>query len=80
MVITFLSIEIDSEKQELHLPQHKLQRLLQMLQLWFSKRSPTKRQVQVLNGHLNHVAAVVRSSHTFMHHLIDTIAIPKRVP
>ena len=76
--ITFLGITIDSLKQELRLPEDKLSRLLTTLRLWSSRRSATKRQLQSLIGQLSHAAAVVRPGRSFMRHLIDTMAIPRR--
>ena len=76
--ITFLGIIIDSLRQELRLLDDKLSQLLTMLHLWYSKRSATKRQLQALIGQLSHAAAVVRPGHSFMHHLIDTMTIPRR--
>ena len=76
--IIFLGILIDSLKQELRLPEAKLVQLLNSLRLWSRRRSATKRELQSLIGQLNHAAAVVRPGRSFMCHLIDTMAIPRR--
>ena len=76
--ITFLGIEIDSIAQVLRLPPPKLARLQTLIQDWSRKQVASKHQLQVLIGHLNHVAAVVRPGQTFLHHLISTMSIPSR--
>ena len=77
-VLTFLGIEIDTQKQELRLPQEKLIRLRGILRDWYGRKCPTKRQLQSLVGHLSHAASVVKPGRTFMRHLINTMSIPKR--
>ena len=76
--IVYLGILFDSVRQELRLLDPKLSQLLHTLQLWARKKAATKRELQSLIGCLNHAAAVVRPGRTFMHHLIDTISIPKK--
>ena len=76
--INFLRIEINLLKQELRLPEAKLAQLLSTLHLWSTRRSATKRQLQSFIGQLSHAAAVVRPGRSFMRHLIDTMAIPRR--
>ena len=75
--ITFLGIRINSLKQELRLPEAKMAQLLSTLHLWSPRRSATKRQLQSFIGLLSHAVAVVRPGHSFMCHLIDTMAIPR---
>ena len=72
--ITFLGIEIDSIKEELRLPQSKLVALKQLLASWSSKRVATKRELQVLLGHLNHAATVVPAGKSFLRHLINAMS------
>ena len=69
--ITFLGIEIDSIKQELRLPQAKLASLKRILATWSKKRAASKREFQVLLGHLNHAVTVVPAGKAFLRHLID---------
>ena len=70
-------IFINSLKQELRLLEAKPTQLLNTLHLWSTRQSATNRQLQTLIGQLNHAAAVVRPGRSFMHHLIDTMAIPR---
>ena len=60
------TIEIDSLKEELRLPQSKLVALKQLLASWSSKWK------QVLLGHLNHSA--MHSGKSFLRHLINAIS------
>ena len=76
-VLTFLGIEIDSDCQELRLPEDKLVRLRATLSRWERKRSATKHELQVLIGQLNHAASVVRPGRCFMRQLIETMKIPR---
>ena len=76
--ITILGIEIDSVIQELRLPEPKLTQLVRTLCLWANQQSATQRDFPSLIGLLNHATTVVRPGHIFMHHLIDTMAIPRR--
>ena len=76
--LTFLGIELDTVKQELRLPQDKIDRLKAMLREWYGRKRPSKRQLQKLIGHLSHAATVVRPGRTFMRHLINTMKVPLR--
>ena len=80
--LTFLGITIDSHAQQLHLPQEKLQELLQHINHWTGnrrlqgtgrqpRRSGRKRDLLSLLGLLNHAATVVRPGRTFLRSLID---------
>ncbi len=72
--ITFLGIEIDSDRQELRLPADKLARLQQLIGLWRSRESCVKRDLLSLIGHLQHAATVVRPGRTFVRRMIDLAA------
>ena len=76
--LTFLGIEIDSVAMELRLPADKLARLRRTLSQWEKRRHATKHDLQVLIGHLNHAAAVVRPGRSFIRQLIDASKIPRR--
>ena len=76
--LTFLGIQIDSEKQQLCLPREKLIRLKDLIVAWQSRHAATKHQLQELLGHLNHAASVVRPGRSFMRSIIDTMKIPRR--
>ena len=71
--LTFLGIEIDSVEQVLRLPREKLARLQSLLQVWSRRRAASKHELQVLLGHLNHAAAVVRPGRSFLRELISAM-------
>ena len=52
-VLTFLGIEIDTVRQELRLPQNKMERICTLLREWAGRQNPTKRQLQSLIGQLS---------------------------
>lgn len=76
--ITFLGIQIDSERQSLSLPPHKLVHLKELIQDWKGRRSATKHQLQELVGHLNHAASVVRPGRSFLRALIEAMKRPRQ--
>lgn len=76
--LTFLGIEIDSVEQVLRLPGQKLARLQSLVQEWSRKKSASKHDLQVLLGHLNHAAAVVRPGRSFLREIISAMSRPRR--
>lgn len=71
--LTFLGIEIDTVDRQLLLPNTKLSKLRELLNISMAKRSLTKRELQSLIGKLNFVARVVFGGRTFLRHMIDTV-------
>ena len=76
--LTFLGIEIDTEKLQLRLPQDKLSQLAATIEGWMkvtdhqtARHSGKKRELLSLLGLLNHAATVVRPGRAFMRNLID---------
>ena len=65
-VITFLGIELDSEAQQLCLPQDKLEHIRSSLAVWGRKRACTKRELLSLIGVLQHTCRVVKPGRTFL--------------
>ena len=57
--LTFLSVEIDTAKMEIRLPDEKLQRIHQELTTWMGKKNSTKRHVLSLVGQLQHASKVI---------------------
>ena len=51
-VITLLGVELDSDRFQLRLPQEKLKKLCEMVAKWRSRKLCSKRDLQVLAGHL----------------------------
>ena len=68
--ITFLGINIDTERQLLTLPLEKLVKLQETLKPWTSKRWCRRRELESLIGLLHHAARVVILGRSFLHRLI----------
>lgn len=72
-VLTFLGIEVDTDQQELRLPQPKLCRLRERINWFRDRRNATKHQIQSLVGLLGHAASVIPPGKLFMRNLIDVM-------
>ena len=71
--LTVLGIELDSVQQVARLPADKLVALKELIQLWRNKRWCTRRQLELLIGHLHHAAKVVWPGRTFLRRTIDLL-------
>ena len=69
--ISFLGIVLDSGLMQLRLSEEKLQRLLDTVREWRSKRSCTKLELLSLIGQLQHACRVVRSGRMFLRRMIN---------
>ena len=69
-ILTFLGLELDSERQEIRLPADKLHELLAALQLWSTRKTATKRQLLSLIGKLSFAARVVPAGRLFLRRLL----------
>ena len=72
-VLTFLGIEIDTVQMTLSLPAKKLDRIQEELQLWSSRRTCRRRELESLIGLLHHAARVVKPGRSFLHRLITLL-------
>ena len=77
--ITFLGIELDTEKGELRLPEEKLLQLQWEIRRWTSRRSCTKRDLLSLIGQLQHACCVVQPGRTFLRRMINLSTTMKRL-
>ena len=77
-VLTFLGITIDTLHGQLCLPPEKLQRLLELLSAWRSKKSCTRRELESLIGSLQHACKVVRPGRSFMRRAISLLSVAKQ--
>ena len=57
----------------LTLPEDKLCRALDLLDSWMQKKSCSKHDIQVLLGHLNHIAAVLHAGKPFTAYILDIL-------
>ena len=86
-ILTFLGIEIDTQRQELRLPQDKLTSLTALLDKWMRRFSThttprltgTKRDLVSLIGVLNHADSVVCPGRTFLRNLIEASTTVKHL-
>ena len=77
-VTRFLGIEIDSVKLELRLPQDKLDKLHNQLQIFIRRRKASKLELEGLGGILAHCCKVVRGGRTFSRRVYDLISSVRR--
>jgi len=78
-ILTFLGIEMDSEKGQFRLPQDKLSNIIDSLTQWRGKKACRKRELLSLIGTLAHASKVVQASRIFLHRLIDLSTSAKRL-
>ena len=71
--LTFLGIELDSNRMIARLPADKLAELVEILQEWATKKSCKLKERQSLVGKLNHACAVVPKGRTFVRRLLDLL-------
>ena len=71
--VKYLGIEIDSVAMELRLPAHILDKLRLLVSEFRSKDSCSRRELQVLAGHLIHASTVVRGGRTFSRRVINLL-------
>lgn len=76
--VQFLGLLIDSELQQIVLPEDKLTQLENMANHFMSKKKITKRQLQVLAGHMDFAANAIYGARTFSRIFIDALAALKR--
>ena len=74
-VITFLGMEIDSNKMEIRLPADKLERLRLLLAEWEGRKAGKKRDLLSLIGYLQHASKAVRQGRTFLRRLISASTV-----
>ena len=71
--VQFLGLIIDSLLQRIELPQDKLQKLLAICSEYLSKRKITKRELQVIVGHMTFASRAVYGARTFTRIFIDAM-------
>ena len=76
--VTFLGIQIDTMAGQLRLPDDKLTRLTQTVELWQTKRACTRRELESLLGNLSYAASVVRPGRVFLRSLFTLLSRRRR--
>lgn len=78
-VMTFMGLVLDSDLMEARLPQDKLDKLRDLLQVHSTKRKITLKELQSLLGFLNFCCSVVRPGRAFLRRLINlTVGVSSR--
>ena len=77
--LVFLGIMLDTTKQEISLPQQKLEELKCLIAVWKGRSSCTKRELLQLIGKLAHATKVVVAGRTFLRRMIDTAMTVKHL-
>ena len=78
-VISFLGMELDSNKGVVRLPDDKLHDPKAQLWIWHNKRACKKCELLSLLGILNHAYKAVRAGRSFLCRLIDVSATAKQL-
>ena len=76
--IEFLGITIDTVKQELRLPEEKLNRLKDLTTQWKSQKSCSKRELESLLGVLQHACTVIPAGRVFLRQIISLLSTTKQ--
>ena len=71
--ITFLGIVIDTVRQELRLPQDKLERLVTTVTQWRWKKACTRRELESLIGTIQHACKVIPAGRPFLRRAITLL-------
>ena len=74
-IVTYLGIKVDSVEIEFRLPEKKLIKSRSLVSEFKGKTSThaTKKELQVLAGHLSHASMVVKGGCTFSRRLLNLI-------
>ena len=70
--ITFLGIDIDSNRMEVRLPKDKLEVIRKTVNEWLAKTETNKHELQTLIGQLQFASKAVRSGRSFFRRIIET--------
>ena len=73
-MLSFLGIQIDTDRFQRNSPDDKIRRLQNLLQHWNTHKSCTRKDLKSLLGHLSHVGTVIRPSHIFLHTLFSLLS------
>ena len=71
--LTFLGVQLDTVRQEMSLPEAKLEELQALISQFAKKHRVNKKQLQRLAGKLNWACRVVFGGRTFLRRVLDTM-------
>ena len=72
-ILTFLGIELDTERMTLRLPTEKIVELQMLITGWLGRKFCTLRDLQSLVGKLQHACKVVRPGRTFLRCMFELL-------
>ena len=72
--LTFLGFELNSLRNEIRVPNEKMEEIKREVAGWIGKRSCRKRELESLVGHLCYASRVVKPGKTFMRRLFEALA------
>ena len=72
-ILTFLGIELDTERMTLRLPTEKIVELQMLITGWLGRKFCTLRDLQSLVGKLQHACKVVRPGRTFLRRMFELL-------
>ena len=69
--VTYLGIEIDSDRFELRLPEGKIEKLKSLLDYYSTKKRISKKNLESISGYLSHCSHVVKGGKMFCRSIYD---------
>ena len=69
--LTFLGIELDTEKQEARLPDEKLEKCFNLVEAFLHRKNVTLEEIHSLCGLLNFACQVIHPGQTFLRRLFE---------
>lgn len=71
--LRFLGVIIDVDRREIRMPKDKIQKFLQLIDEIYHKKSISKRAMQSLLGHVNHLGKGVPAARLFINRLLASL-------
>lgn len=71
--VRFLGIIIDTDNREIRMPQDKIEKFLTLIEDVYNKRSISKRTMQSVLGHVNHIGKGVPSARLFINRMLASL-------
>lgn len=77
-ITRFLGIDIDTHAMEMRLPDDKINKLLDIIEAFLSKKKATKKELERLGGLLAHCCKVVKGGRSFCRRVYDMMTLLKK--
>ena len=75
--MVLLGFQLDTIRGMVQLPAEKMKRTLALVREWSGKKACKRRELESLQGHLQHAATVVRPGRTFVRRLIELLSVAR---